>query len=162
MKRLHVHVTVENLEESVKFYSTMFGVEPVKLKTDYAKWLVEDPRVNFAISARGRKPGFDHLGIQVEKDSELAEVRGRLKKADMQTFGEGQSTCCYSKADKTWVKDPSGLAWETYKNMEDAEIFGKNQDVRTEDVEKACCAPSPSQSDTPETQATPAKKTSCC
>ena len=89
MKRLHIHIAVENLETSVQFYTTMFGAEPVKLKTDYAKWLLEDPRVNFAISARSRKPGLDHLGIQVEEGSELAEVRDRFKKAEIKMFDEG-------------------------------------------------------------------------
>lgn len=162
MKRLHVHLAVENIEESVKFYTTMFGAQPVKLKSDYAKWLIDDPRVNFAISSRGRKPGFDHLGIQVEEDSELAEVRDRLTKAGMKTFGEGESTCCYSKADKTWVKDPAGVAWEAYKTMEDAEIFGKDHLPSVEDKEKACCAPSSSKEEAPLNEATSKKKASCC
>lgn len=118
----------------------MFGAEPVKQKPDYAKWLLDDPRVNFAISSRGRKPGLDHLGIQVDEDSELSEVRERLAKADMKTFDEGETTCCYSKADKTWVMDPAGLPWETYRNMADVEMFGAD---RREAQPTACCAPSP-------------------
>ncbi len=138
MKRLHVHVAVKNLEESVKFYSTLFGAEPVKQKSDYAKWLLDDPRVNFAISSRGRTPGVDHLGIQVEEDGELAEVRTRIQKAELATFDEGETTCCYAKADKTWVVDPGGVAWEAYKTMGDAEIFGKDQSL---EKKSAGCAP---------------------
>lgn len=141
MKRLHVHVSVENIEESVKFYSTMFGAAPVKQKADYAKWLLEDPRVNFAISAQGRKPGFDHFGIQVDEDSELTEVRNRIRKAEMKTFDEGETTCCYARADKTWVMDPSGLPWESYKVMSDAEVFHEAK-VEEKSV-TTCCAPSP-------------------
>lgn len=143
MKRLHVHVAVENLEESVKFYSTMFGAQPVKVKPDYAKWLLDDPRVNFAISARGRAPGVDHMGIQVDDDTELAEVRERLKKADIKTFDEGETTCCYAKADKTWVVDPGGVAWEAYKAMGDVEFYGREQKLEAKSEEGACCAPSP-------------------
>jgi len=152
MKRLHIHVSVKDIAESVRFYSAMFGTEPIKHKPDYAKWLLDDPRVNFAISARGIKPGVDHLGIQVEEDSELAEVRERIKKADLATFNEGETTCCYSKADKSWVLDPAGVPWEAYKNMADAETYGADQKTTSE---AACCAPvveSPNKT----------KKTSCC
>lgn len=143
MKRIHVHVSVENIQESVKFYSTMFGAAPVKEKSDYAKWLLDDPRVNFAISSRGQKPGFDHFGIQVDEDSELMEVRERIGKAEMKTFDEGETTCCYAKADKTWVMDPSGLAWEAYKVMGDAKIFHevKNDEQKAVENKKSsgCC-----------------------
>lgn len=162
MKRLHVHVAVENLEESVKFYSTMFGAEPVKLKSDYAKWLLDDPRVNFAISARGRAPGVDHMGIQVDEDSELAEVRARIQKAELKTFDEGETTCCYAKADKTWVIDPGGVAWEAYKTMGDAEIFGKDQALESEAENQACCAPTPEKPRMALSEAVAQKKKSCC
>lgn len=152
MKRLHVHVTVPNIEESVKFYSTLFGAQPIKLKSDYAKWLLEDPKVNFAISSRNQKTGFDHFGIQVEEDSELNEVRERLSKADVKTFDEGETTCCYAKAEKSWVMDPAGLPWETYKMMEDAETFGT--DRKEEPQAAACCAPT--------TVIQPQKKSSGC
>jgi len=151
MKRLHVHVSVENIEEAVKFYSTLFGAEPVKLKADYAKWLVNEPSINFAISAKGRTPGFDHFGIQVDEASELAEVRERIGKAELKTFDEGETTCCYAKSDKTWVKDPAGLPWEAYQFMGDAEIFQEKQ----ADAKSACCAPT--EPKIPET-----KKTGCC
>ncbi len=151
MKRLHVHVSVENVDDAVKFYTTMFGAEPVKQKSDYAKWLLNEPSINFAISARGRKPGFDHFGIQVDEESELAEVRERIGKAELKTFDEGKTTCCYAKSDKTWVLDPAGLPWEAYQFMGDAEIF---QEMKT-DGKSACCAPAV-------TTTTEAKKTGCC
>lgn len=153
MKRLHVHVSVESIESSVKFYSALFGAAPVKQKPDYAKWLLEDPRVNFAISAQGRKPGVDHFGIQVDEESELTEVRERIDKAEMATFDEGETTCCYAKSDKTWVTDPAGLPWEAYRTMGDAEIF---HEVKVEAKTSAgCCAPGAL---TPKTS----KKSGCC
>jgi len=139
MTRLHIHVSVDNLEQSIGFYSTLFGVEPSKQKPDYAKWMLDDPRVNFAISARGAKAGLDHLGLQAEEKSELAALRERIKHADMQTFSEGEATCCYAKSDKTWVQDPSGLAWETYHTMGEAEFFNDAPAADTDDG--ACCAP---------------------
>lgn len=151
MKRMHIHVSVENIEEAVKFYSIMFGAEPVKVKTDYAKWLLREPSLNFAISARGRKPGFDHFGIQVDEEAELAEVRERINKAQIQTFDEGETTCCYAKSDKTWVKDPAGLPWEAYQFMGDAEIFQEAQKTQS----SSCCAPKTS-------IAPEAKKSGCC
>lgn len=137
MKRLHVHLSVDNLAEAVKFYSSLFGAPPVKQKTDYAKWLVDDPRVNFAISARGRKAGFDHFGIQVDDETELAEVRGRIEKAQLKTFDEGETTCCYAKTDKTWVLDPAGLPWEAYRVMADAEVFHEAKPAAP--TKKGCC-----------------------
>ena len=142
MKRLHIHISIEDLSESIKFYSQLFGKEPTKRKSDYAKWMLDDPKVNFAISARGSAPGIDHLGIQVENTNELDEVRERLEKADLQTFAEGETVCCYAKSDKTWVEDPSGIAWETYRTMEDAETFND-----TDPKENACCTPSSSETE---------------
>lgn len=136
MKRIHIHVSINDLNQSIGFYSKLFGCEPTKRKSDYAKWMLDDPRVSFAISPRGAKPGIDHLGIQVEEASELDDVRERLKNADMQTFDDGETTCCYAKSDKNWVEDPSGIAWETYRTMEDVDLFS---DVVSD--ETACCAP---------------------
>ncbi|GJL78094.1 MAG: glyoxalase [Nitrospinaceae bacterium] len=136
MKRLHIHVSIDDLKQSIGFYSKLFGSEPTKCEEDYAKWMLDDPKVNFAISARGAKPGIDHLGLQVESAEELDDVRERLKQADMQTFDEGETTCCYAKSDKTWVEDPSGIAWETYRNMEDADLFSHETSEKT-----ACCVP---------------------
>lgn len=120
MKRLHLHLSVENLEKSVSFYSALFGAPPVKQKSDYAKWMLEDPRVNFAISSRSSKQGLDHLGIQVDSAEELSQLREQISQADLQTFDEGQTQCCYAKSDKSWVQDPNGIAWEAYHTMSDA------------------------------------------
>ena len=136
MKRLHIHVGVEKLEDSIKFYSALFGAKPVKTKPDYAKWMLDDPHVNFAISTRTGKKGVDHLGIQVEEDSELSEIRQRLKSADMSVLDEGETVCCYAKSEKTWVQDPAGIPWEAYKTMEDAQIF-----TGTIKESGACCIP---------------------
>jgi catechol 2,3-dioxygenase-like lactoylglutathione lyase family enzyme len=134
MKRFHIHVSIDDINKSIKFYSDLFGAEPTKRKNDYAKWMLDDPRVNFSISARGAKPGIDHLGIQVEKASELDAMREHLKNADVQTFDEGETICCYAKSDKTWVQDPSGIAWETYLTMDDANIFSDSTLEKTK-----CC-----------------------
>ena len=123
MKRMHIHVGVERLDESIRFYSALFGAEPVKTMDDYAKWMLEDPRVNFAISTRTDRTGVDHLGLQVEHDSELEELRARLRTAEMAVFDEGETLCCYARSDKSWVTDPAGIAWEAYKTMEDVQFF---------------------------------------
>ncbi len=135
MKRFHIHVGVKDLKESVSFYSTLFGQKPAKLKDDYAKWMLEDPRINFAISTRSEETGVDHLGLQVDEEGELKEISERLKKADLKVYDEGATTCCYAESTKAWVKDPAGLAWETYHTMADAEIFSEKPKA------SACCAP---------------------
>jgi catechol 2,3-dioxygenase-like lactoylglutathione lyase family enzyme len=136
MKRFHIHISIDDLNKSIDFYSKLFGCEPTKRKNNYAKWMLDDPKVNFAISSRNAKPGIDHLGIQSENAKELDAVRERLKNADMQTFDEGETICCYSKSDKTWVQDPSGIAWEAYRNMGDAALFSDAASKET-----ACCTP---------------------
>jgi catechol 2,3-dioxygenase-like lactoylglutathione lyase family enzyme len=140
MKRFHIHVGVKNLEQSIQFYSTLFGQKPTKLKEDYAKWMLEDPRLNFAISTRVGGEGVDHLGIQVENPAELTEISERLKSADLGVYGEGETTCCYSKSNKAWVQDPSGVAWEAYQNMGDAEIYSEKPTASAKEDE-ACCVP---------------------
>lgn len=137
MKRFHVHVGVKNLEKSVQFYSILFGQKPAKLKADYAKWMLEDPRINFAISTRVSENGVDHLGVQVGDDSELEEITARLKEAELKVEDEGETTCCYAESKKAWVRDPSGIAWEAYRTMADAEVFG----TRPQDEESTCCVP---------------------
>jgi predicted enzyme related to lactoylglutathione lyase len=136
MKRLHIHVAVENLESSIGFYSALFGSQPTKRKSDYAKWMLDDPRVNFAISARGAKPGVDHLGIQTESPEELELLRDQVKRAGLAVVQEGETTCCYANSDKSWVQDPSGIAWEAYHTMADAELFNHGKPTTG-----ACCAP---------------------
>lgn len=137
MKRFHIHIGVEKLDESIRFYSALFGAEPVKTKPDYAKWMLDDPRVNFAISTRAKITGVDHLGIQVEEESELNELRSRFETADMPVLEEGTTTCCYARSDKSWVQDPAGIPWEAYRTMEDAQFFSENPSG----AEGACCAP---------------------
>lgn len=149
MKRFHIHVGVKDLDHSIQFYSTLFGQMPSKVKEDYAKWMLEDPRVNFAISTRSGKEGVDHLGLQVDENDELAEISERLKKADLGVFDEGSTTCCYAESNKAWVKDPAGIAWETYHTMTDAETF--NGKAQVEAPKSACCVPK-----------TTAVKSSCC
>ena len=138
MKRMHLHVAVDNLEKSINFYSTLFGVSPVVVKPDYAKWMLDDPLVNFAISQRGTKAGLDHIGIQVENEEELAEIRQRLEQADMNMLTQTDTTCCYAKSDKHWVQDPSGIAWETYLTLDSAPTFNGHTETESQ---TACCTP---------------------
>jgi catechol-2,3-dioxygenase len=139
MKRFHIHVGVKNLENSIQFYSTLFGQKPIKQKNDYAKWLLDDPHLNFAISTRSGEERVNHLGIQVEESNELEEITERLKKADLGVYDEGEVTCCYAESNKAWVKDPSGIAWEAYQNMNDAEVY-TTEEV-SEESEGNCCGP---------------------
>lgn len=137
MKRMHIHVGVEHLDQSIKFYSALFGAQPSKTEVDYAKWMLDDPSLNFAISTRVEQKGVNHFGIQVEQDSELDELRERLKSADLSLFDEGETVCCYARSDKSWVEDPSGIAWEAYKTMGEARFFG----AADEPAENACSVP---------------------
>jgi catechol 2,3-dioxygenase-like lactoylglutathione lyase family enzyme len=153
MKRLHVHVAVEDLAKSVSFYSTLFGAEPRVVKDDYAKWMLDDPRVNFAISDRSRVPGVDHLGIQVETGDELAELADRLKAAGEVTRDQEATTCCYAKSDKAWVTDPTGVRWETFYTFGEAVTYGEDEpDVALLDKPASSCCPAPAK----------APATSCC
>jgi catechol 2,3-dioxygenase-like lactoylglutathione lyase family enzyme len=142
MKRFHVHVAVADLEQSIKFYSTFFDVAPTVTKEDYAKWMLEDPRINFAISTRGREPGLDHLGIQVDDSDALKEISLRLKEAHQPILEQDQTTCCYAKADKAWVHDPQGIAWESFYTTDAATTYGEDADFTTQ-TGSACCAPMP-------------------
>ena len=128
MKRLHVHVAVGDLEESIRFYATLFDSEPTVRHADYAKWMLDDPRVNFAISARGRKTGISHLGIQVESADELDELAGRLSAAERTVVAQTAARCCYAKGDKAWVADPQGVPWETFHTYADQTMFGEDTD----------------------------------
>ncbi|WP_417491536.1 ArsI/CadI family heavy metal resistance metalloenzyme [Maricaulis sp.] len=148
MKRLHIHVAVDDLPGSIKFYSTLFASEPSVEKSDYAKWMLEDPRVNFAISARGTKTGIEHLGIQAEDGAELAEVYQRLASADAAVLEEGETTCCYAKSEKSWVNDPSGIAWEVFHTTGEAVTYGGAAagadlppSARAGSDAQACCTP---------------------
>jgi len=144
MKRFHVHVAVADLDSSIRFYSSLFGAQPAVTKDDYAKWMLDDPRVNFAISRRGDTPGVNHLGIQVESDEELLEMRGRLSKADAPVVEQANAACCYAASNKHWVQDPQGLAWETFHTLSAIPVFG--EDTRTSlgripVKAAACCVP---------------------
>jgi len=157
MKRLHVHVAVEDIARSVRFYSTLFASEPTVRKPDYAKWMLEDPRVNFAISARGSHAGLDHLGIQVESADELGEIYGRLKNAEAPVLEEGETTCCYAKSEKSWIVDPSGLSWETFLTHGESTVYGDSVDLRPLKEKAACCTPAAA-----EITAAPATAAACC
>jgi catechol 2,3-dioxygenase-like lactoylglutathione lyase family enzyme len=139
MKRFHVHVSVKDLAESIRFYSAVFGAEPSVLKSDYAKWMLEDPRVNFAISTRDHAVGVNHLGFQTENDSELQGMRASLERADAALIEQTGQACCYAKSDKYWVTDPQGIAWETFHTLESIPVFGNEPAVQTAEV--ACCIP---------------------
>lgn len=152
MKRLHLHVSVPDLAQSIQFYETLFGAPPTVVKDDYAKWMLDDPKVNLAISTH-RAPGLDHVGIQVESVAELGELSDRLKAAGAQTFDEADTTCCYAKSDKSWVSDPAGLRWETFFTHGEATTYGESQALAAlEASTSACCGPAPA----------PAKTSACC
>jgi len=146
MKRFHVHVAVSDLEEGIAFYAKVFGAKPTVQKQDYAKWMIEDPRLNFAISARGAKPGVNHLGFQLDSDEEFKAMHAQLAEADAGLVEEIGASCCYAKSDKYWVTDPAGIAWETYHSLGGIPVFGA-------DEPEACCASDASSN---------APTTSCC
>ncbi len=139
MKRFHVHVAVDDLARSTAFYATLFDAQPTVVKDDYAKWMLDDPKVNFAISARGRNPGIDHLGIQVESGEELAELAGRLKAAGETTFDETAVNCCYATGDKSWVNDPAGVRWETFHTFGEAVTYGEDAPAPEPAAAASCC-----------------------
>ena len=139
MKRLHVHVAVEDHAKSVQFYSTLFAAEPSVLKSDYAKWMLDDPRVNFAISQRGAAAGVEHLGIQVETADELHEVYGRLREAGRPVLEEGATTCCYAHSEKSWISDPQGVSWEAFLTSGESTIYGGSPDLGPILTGGACC-----------------------
>jgi catechol 2,3-dioxygenase-like lactoylglutathione lyase family enzyme len=144
MKRLHVHVAVQDLDASLRFYSQLFAAEPTVRKPDYAKWMLEDPRVNFAISQRGATPGVQHLGIQVEDQTELQQVYARLKQANTPVIEEGETVCCYAQSEKSWIDDPQGVSWETFLTTGESTEYGSDE-IRPKSEKQAasaCCAPS--------------------
>ena len=126
MKRMHVNVSVTDLNASIAFYNSLFASEPAVVKSDYAKWMLDDPRVNFAITTRGTQKGIDHLGIQVENDAELDEVYGRLQSAGAPVIEEGATTCCYAESEKSWIFDPEGIAWETFLTRGESPVYGSD------------------------------------
>ena len=164
MKRLHVHVAVDDLAQSIRFYSTLFATQPTVIKDDYAKWMLDDPRVNFAIStfwrARpGETAGFSHLGIQVEDETELAEVYDRLARAERPIVEAKNATCCYAKSDKQWIADPQGVPWETFFTYGESTVYGEGSLSKLREANKAaaCCVPSAA-----ELQPKPEAPAACC
>ena len=143
MKRFHVHVAVHDLEQSIRFYSTLFGVPPAVKKDDYAKWMLEDPRVNFAISDRSPRKGVDHLGLQAENGDELEEIGSRLAQADVSTTAQRNASCCYARSDKYWTIDPQGVAWESFHTLDSVPVFGEDtraKAARESVTAAACCS----------------------
>jgi catechol 2,3-dioxygenase-like lactoylglutathione lyase family enzyme len=142
MKRFHVHVSVDDLEANIRFYSSVFGAAPAVVERDYAKWMLEDPRVNFAISKRGARAGLDHLGLQVDSDEELATLREQVAQADIAALDQTGAACCYAKSDKYWITDPQGIAWETFHTLDAIPVFGEDTRIGAAvRGESACCAP---------------------
>ena len=155
MKRFHVHAHVADLQASIAFYSKMFAAEPARVEADYAKWMLEDPRINFAISTRGGKPGVDHLGIQTDTAEELVALKAQAQKADMTLADEGLTTCCYARSDKYWVTDPQGVAWEQFHTLGNIPLFDGEQGASCGTAAGgSCCAD--------EKPATEAKAKACC
>lgn len=166
MKRFHIHTHVQDLKASIAFYSRLFAAEPVRIESDYAKWMLEDPRINFAISTRGDRPGIDHLGFQTDTEEELAALKARAEAADMALLDEGETTCCYARSDKHWVVDPQGIAWEHFHTLGNIPVFREGEVTAA----GACCTPTAAQSDGCSTPATSEAKAvqasqgggSCC
>lgn len=157
MKRFHVHLHVDDLAQSIGFYSQLFAASPSRVETDYAKWMLDDPRVNFAISTRGSRPGIDHLGFQVDEAEELAELKARASAADLALIDEGATTCCYARSDKHWVTDPQGIAWEHFHTLGNIPVFNEQPAPTDPASPSACCAPA-----TPAASAAPRAAASAC
>ncbi len=151
MKRLHIHLSVEDLKKNIEFYSTMFGAEPVVKHDEYAKWMLDDPRVNFAISNRSDKKGLDHLGIQAENEQELAGIKQCLDSTQSAIETQEATSCCYVESNKHWVTDPQGIAWESFHSLKDIPTFNDEKSAADVETSSACCAP-----------AVETKKSSCC
>jgi len=145
MKRFHAHVMVKDLESSVQFYSTLFGTEPAVLKSDYAKWMIDDPPVNFAITAGAAAAGIDHLGLQVDSDADLATIAGRLDAAGQSVRKQENASCCYTRGNKGWVSDPSGISWETFHTFGESTVYGDDlaptPGMNTSQGAEVCCTP---------------------
>ena len=144
MKRFHVHLHVDDLAQSIAFYSKLFAAQPARVEADYAKWMLDDPAVNFAISTRGSQPGIDHLGFQTDDAAELAVMKAHAQSADMAVLDEGETTCCYARSEKHWVTDPQGIAWEHFHTLENIPVF-REAAVEPSDSASACCAPKATQ-----------------
>jgi catechol 2,3-dioxygenase-like lactoylglutathione lyase family enzyme len=174
MKRMHVHVSVDDIPKAIGFYSALFAAQPSVVKPDYAKWMLDDPQVNFAISMRGRASGLDHLGIQVEDQAELHEVYARLGQAGGEVTEQGETTCCYAKSEKSWIDDPAGISWETFLTTGESTVYGDGTGERSGEARiaqagdakaGACCTPTPAaakDSACCAPQSAAAKSSACC
>lgn len=157
MKRFHVHVAVPDLATSIRFYSTLFASEPAVVKDDYAKWMLDDPRINFAISQRGGRAGINHLGLQTDSDDELEALNTQLQAADLATHAEKEAACCYALSNKYWITDPSGVAWETFHSLGTVPTFNGATD--SAETVSGCC---PASDATPQRSAIPVKTAPTC
>jgi lactoylglutathione lyase len=153
MKRFHVHVHVDDLDKSIGFYSKLFAAEPTRVESDYAKWMLEDTRINFAITTSRSKAGIDHLGFQTDDAEELSELKARAEAADMALLDEDQTTCCYARSAKHWVTDPQGIAWEHFHTLGKIPVFSEGQKT---DAASACCTQATTNS------TTAAEASTCC
>ena len=169
MKRFHVHVAVEDLANSTRFYSALFGTPPTVEKSDYAKWMLDDPRINFAISKRGSKQGINHLGFQVDSGEELAALQTQHEAAELSMFNEGHTQCCYAQSKKHWLTDPQGIAWEMYHSMGEIKTYnGEDETASPLKSDSACCSPTDNTNATSATQTfasetvTARCSTACC
>jgi hypothetical protein len=161
MKRFHVHAHVADLSASIAFYSKMFAAEPTRVEDDYAKWMLEDPRINFAISTRGDKPGVDHLGIQADTEAELVAMQAQAEAADLTLLDSGETTCCYARSEKYWVTDPQGIAWEQFHTLGDIALFSERASPRAEPA-AACCVAQPTRGEAVSLPVGNAARSSCC
>jgi catechol 2,3-dioxygenase-like lactoylglutathione lyase family enzyme len=164
MKRFHAHVHVDDLAKNIAFYSKLFAAEPTRVEADYAKWMLDDPRINFAISTRGAKPGLDHFGFQVDDSAELAALKARAESADMALLDEGATTCCYARSEKHWVTDPQGIAWEHFHTLGNIPVFNE---AAAPVVPGGCCTPTAAPAAAPAVAGTasccgPKSNSSCC
>ena len=160
MKRFHVHLHVDDLARSVAFYSSLFAAQPTRVESDYAKWMLDDPAVNFAISTRGTASGIDHLGIQTDDPAELAAMKARAEAADMALLDEGQTTCCYARSEKHWVTDPQGIAWEHFHTLGNIPVF--NESAAAQATATACCTPAPAATEAAAPALAAAESAACC
>lgn len=158
MKRFHVHLNVDDLNRSIGFYSQLFAAQPTRVESDYAKWMLEDPPINFAISSRGGAPGIDHLGFQTDSPEELATLKARAQAADLVLLDEGETTCCYARSEKHWVTDPQGVAWEHFHTLGNIPVFHEVAEHAT--TAAACCAPTDMRKQPDEAVAK--RASSCC
>ena len=162
MKRFHVHVHVKDLEKNIAFYSAMFDQQPARTEADYAKWMLNDPPVNFAISTRGDAPGVDHLGIQVYQAEELEALKANATRADMALLDEGPTTCCYARSDKYWLTDPQGIAWEQFHTLGNIPVFSEAKPAADSAAAQACCAQPDAATPVVFSKAAPARNTKAC